>query len=52
MLRGGNPQMVLVPYKITLLSNYPGLCCFPSDVLVPYKITLLSNGHGADSTHD
>ncbi len=43
MLRGGNPQMVLVPYKITLLSNgfpNPNVRQF---VLVPYKITLLSN---------
>ena len=35
---------VLVPYKITLLSNaVPGTGDDPT-VLVPYKITLLSNG--------
>ena len=38
---------VLVPYKITLLSNNPfHWYCFP-DVLVPYKITLLSNAPNA-----
>ena len=35
---------VLVPYKITLLSNIPGVVYKSSAVLVPYKITLLSNG--------
>ena len=36
--------MVLVPYKITLLSNKGALTLRSADVLVPYKITLLSNG--------
>ena len=34
---------VLVPYKITLLSNIPLVGISDSLVLVPYKITLLSN---------
>ena len=34
---------VLVPYKITLLSNSFGMVCLLLNVLVPYKITLLSN---------
>ena len=34
---------VLVPYKITLLSNRPGIGLDWFLVLVPYKITLLSN---------
>ena len=35
---------VLVPYKITLLSNRESEGIESQDVLVPYKITLLSNG--------
>ena len=35
--------MVLVPYKITLLSNRLALISRKRSVLVPYKITLLSN---------
>ena len=34
---------VLVPYKITLLSNFPEYNIALQKVLVPYKITLLSN---------
>ena len=34
---------VLVPYKITLLSNPDPVFPDPPTVLVPYKITLLSN---------
>ncbi len=34
---------VLVPYKITLLSNYQEAWAEYRYVLVPYKITLLSN---------
>ena len=34
---------VLVPYKITLLSNPNGELSGLTHVLVPYKITLLSN---------
>ena len=34
---------VLVPYKITLLSNELGYEAYDKTVLVPYKITLLSN---------
>ena len=34
---------VLVPYKITLLSNRTALQNSAGIVLVPYKITLLSN---------
>ena len=34
---------VLVPYKITLLSNGDGYGSGDGSVLVPYKITLLSN---------
>ena len=34
---------VLVPYKITLLSNKTGFLEYYRGVLVPYKITLLSN---------
>ena len=34
---------VLVPYKITLLSNIPPDSWEIRKVLVPYKITLLSN---------
>ena len=34
---------VLVPYKITLLSNDNGSSKVDAIVLVPYKITLLSN---------
>ena len=36
---------VLVPYKITLLSNRNGNRELAVIVLVPYKITLLSNTH-------
>ena len=36
-------SIVLVPYKITLLSNYHSPLMFCPPVLVPYKITLLSN---------
>ena len=36
-------HFVLVPYKITLLSNGNGLQRAGAVVLVPYKITLLSN---------
>ena len=35
--------MVLVPYKITLLSNPSVFAASKKPVLVPYKITLLSN---------
>ena len=35
--------MVLVPYKITLLSNWLVAAALDMQVLVPYKITLLSN---------
>ena len=35
--------MVLVPYKITLLSNEDAAAEMAASVLVPYKITLLSN---------
>ena len=35
--------LVLVPYKITLLSNEHGYIIGVLCVLVPYKITLLSN---------
>ena len=34
---------VLVPYKITLLSNNQAIGNKEIEVLVPYKITLLSN---------
>ena len=40
------PQ-VLVPYKITLLSNNPNAVYDIRFVLVPYKITLLSNAGGS-----
>ena len=36
-------QRVLVPYKITLLSNSRVVFILTMFVLVPYKITLLSN---------
>ena len=36
-------QKVLVPYKITLLSNVKLTPLTLDSVLVPYKITLLSN---------
>ena len=36
-------RYVLVPYKITLLSNFKGATQKVTLVLVPYKITLLSN---------
>ena len=35
--------MVLVPYKLTLLSNLRLRQYSPHPVLVPYKLTLLSN---------
>ena len=35
--------LVLVPYKITLLSNVFLMLIMFLKVLVPYKITLLSN---------
>ena len=35
--------IVLVPYKITLLSNTDVIEIIPATVLVPYIITLLSN---------
>ena len=35
--------IVLLPYEITLLSNYPVLLADISGVLLPYEITLLSN---------
>ena len=34
---------VLLPYKITLLSNAISLTAIPIAVLLPYEITLLSN---------
>ena len=37
------PAPVLVPYKITLLSNHQARFYIVEVVLVPYKITLLSN---------
>ena len=37
------PILVLVPYKITLLSNKRSEIEAILNVLVPYKITLLSN---------
>ena len=37
------PSFVLVPYKITLLSNSNFVFTKTTFVLVPYKITLLSN---------
>ena len=40
---------VLVPYKITLLSNSVFVVVAVGLVLVPYKITLLSNGDGYGS---
>ena len=36
-------SIVLVPYKITLLSNVYSITSVVPLVLVPYKITLLSN---------
>ncbi len=39
------PNPVLVPYKITLLSNTINDLRQAFAVLVPYKITLLSNSH-------
>ena len=36
-------SIVLVPYKITLLSNAGDVAPDGRQVLVPYKITLLSN---------
>ena len=36
-------SIVLVPYKITLLSNSEDRSNLDREVLVPYKITLLSN---------
>ncbi len=39
----GTNETVLVPYKITLLSNYAWILAVMVGVLVPYKITLLSN---------
>ena len=36
-------EVVLVPYKLTLLSNCKGTTSAAADVLVPYKLTLLSN---------
>ena len=38
-----SPSCVLVPYKITLLSNTAPGNEYRRGVLVPYKITLLSN---------
>ena len=38
-----NLSGVLVPYKITLLSNLESRLTHLTRVLVPYKITLLSN---------
>ena len=43
MVRSG---MVLLPYKITLLSNIQLYLSEFCEVLLPYKITLLSNGRG------
>ena len=40
------PGKVLVPYKITLLSNALWASKSRCKVLVPYKITLLSNHIG------
>ena len=37
---------VLLPYKITLLSNDVYPANYKISVLLPYKITLLSNAHG------
>ena len=34
---------VLLPYKITLLSNHKHALRLEIEVLLPYKITLLSN---------
>ena len=39
-------QGVLLPYKITLLSNRLANAEFAALVLLPYKITLLSNMYG------
>ena len=39
---------VLVPYKITLLSNVVHAIMIHQKVLVPYKITLLSNFIGGE----
>ena len=36
--------LVLLPYKITLLSNHENGIPYELAVLLPYKITLLSNG--------
>ena len=43
MWRDAYGDQVLVPYKITLLSNNFAMLNPPEGVLVPYKITLLSN---------
>ena len=42
-MRRSNDRKVLVPYKITLLSNQVVKEVRTDEVLVPYKITLLSN---------
>ena len=34
---------VLLPSKITLLSNFQRVCYYSDEVLLPSKITLLSN---------
>ena len=46
---GHGSRGVLVPYKITLLSNALREIVRGVTVLVPYKITLLSNGHSKSS---
>ncbi len=46
MRRGSSALViVLVPYKITLLSNTASIKVSTVKVLVPYKITLLSNSN-------
>ena len=51
MWRLGVDEKVLVPYKITLLSNMVTVPTDTQEVLVPYKITLLSNGCGEYGGH-
>ena len=42
---------VLLPYEITLLSNWQKIPVFAGAVLLPYEITLLSN-FLREQTHD
>ena len=35
--------LVLLPYEITLFSNYVFVLCYTQPVLLPYEITLFSN---------